>query len=370
MPARTRSTKTPTFGIMALYWNDRKQLEERVYFAKLIRAAEAQGMNAFVFTPEDVRGERILAHRYDTERKKWSRSLLPFPDVIYDRCRYQATPRFRQLQQFRAKYPNLLYMNRPMANKWGIYQVLSRDPDLRKHLPDTVMVKRSSDVLPLLKRHGMIYTKPINGTGGRGILCIEKLGSGSYRVQGRNLQRRILHPRTCNAVQIRRIVAKSARKGNYLAQQGIDIRLSNGRVHDFRVLVQKDGQGTWQFTGGAARIGASGSITSNLHGGGRAMAMETLLEKRFGDGTKRQGIEREVEQFSFQVVQELERKYRDICEIALDLAIDRTGHIWLLEINPKPAREVFARVGKRTAYQTAVQRPIEYAKWLYAQRRG
>ena len=355
---------------MALYVTEGRKLEERAYFARLIDQAEKMGMRAFVFTPEDVRGREILGHFYNPAAKAWRRKLTPFPDVVYDRCRYQPTPRFRQLQRFRLKYPHLLYTNRPMANKWVIYQLLSQNRGLSRYLPETVLLRSSGDALDLLGRYRMIYAKPINGTGGRGVLRIEKLANGGYRVMGRDRHRKILKPRTCSAAQLLPLLRKLAQEGDYLAQRGIETRLANGRVHDFRVLVQKNGQGQWQLTGGAARVGPSGSITSNLHGGGSAAAMDRLLELRFGDASRVRAIQREVEQLCYDILRELEKKYTELCEMAFDLAIDRNGRIWLLELNPKPSREVFRRLGQTATYALAIRRPLEYARWVYQHRRN
>ncbi|MNN95053.1 Endospore coat-associated protein YheD [compost metagenome] len=59
-----------------------------------------------------------------------------------------------------------------------------------------------------------------------------------------------------------------------------------------------------------------------------------------------------------------------MCELALDIAIDERGKVWLLEINPKPAREVFARIGNKDIYQKAIERPLEYALYLYKRQNG
>ncbi|MFD2876560.1 YheC/YheD family protein [Paenibacillus rhizoplanae] len=39
--------------------------------------------------------------------------------------------------------------------------------------------------------------------------------------------------------------------------------------------------------------------------------------------------------------------------------------IYVLEVNPKPAREVFARSGDNSTYHKALVRPLEYAMWVY-----
>ena len=65
---------------------------------------------------------------------------------------------------------------------------------------------------------------------------------------------------------------------------------------------------------------------------------------------------------------ELERSYGRLCELALDLAVDRSGDVWLIEINPKPGRNIFLQIQDYDAYRTAVTRPLEYALWLHSKK--
>jgi len=364
--------KTPLLGIMALYMNNRKQLEERKFFAKLIAVGHKMGISAYVFTPEDVDGRQrqILAHCYDLNRGTWYRKTMPFPDVVFDRCRYQATPRFQQLRRFRAKYPNLLYMNRPMANKWAVYRDLREHDSIARYLPETELFQSVEQLKEFLDRKTSVYLKPINGTGGRGILRVEKLGPHQYLVQGRDAKRRILSAKKAGPLLLKQMLSDLCKEKKYLIQEGIDTRLSNGRVHDFRALVQKNGSGEWRLTGVAARIGPSGSVTSNLHGGGRAVRMDALLRSRFGKASTVQEIQEDMEQLCLKVAKELNRKYGALCELALDIAVDRRAGVWLLEVNPKPAREVFARIGDKLTYLRAIRRPLEYALWLYRHKRS
>lgn len=359
----------PLLGIMALYWNNQGRLEERNFFSKLIVQGRKMGLDAFVFTPQDVDSDnkRIKAHCYEPSGR-WVRRWMRFPDIVFDRCRYQPTERFQQLRRFRAKYPNLLYMNRPMANKWIIHQVLSRSRSVSGYLPQTKLFTKHQDLIDLLRVKTTAYLKPINGTGGRGVMRISAVGSRTYTVQGRGLNRKILRSRTVSGVALDHMLAGIRKQGKYLLQEGLDTRLANGRVHDFRALVQKDGSGVWRLTGIAGRIGPTGSITSNLHGGGRAAKFEALLRMRFKSEEKVRSIRRAVNEACINIVKELEASYKDLCEMALDLAIDRNGRIWLIETNPKPAREVFAKIGEMDTYLTAIKRPLDYAKWLLQQK--
>nr|WP_240353883.1 YheC/YheD family protein [Cohnella algarum] len=359
-------------GILTLYLNDKKTLEERAVYEKMISAGQQLGLNVFVFTPEDVeeRTNRIHAMIYDPESRSWQRKWVRFPHMIYDRCRIQRSKRFEKLLSFRRKYGHLTFLNRPLRNKWTVYRTLAKVSAFQKHLPATRLYEASDDVLQLLRKFSLVYLKPINGTGGRGILRIERAG-GKLLVQGRDHRRRIIEPKRITREQLATTLRTwSATGDKYIAQQGLHIKLPNGRVHDYRMLVQKNGSGEWEVTGCAGRIGPARSITSNLHGGGEAAPMNRLLRQWVASETEAAQIRRTAETLGIEVARHLETSYGALCELALDLAIDRNGRVWLLEVNPKPAREVFIRAGERTVYRQAIVRPLEYALWLYARKRA
>ncbi|GAB6988463.1 YheC/YheD family endospore coat-associated protein [Paenibacillus pini] len=360
----------PVLGILTLYLNDRKHLEEKPVYQKMISEGKKIGLDVFVFTPADVdhNKKKIYALEYDPTESIWTRKWRSFPNMIYDRCRIQKSSRFKQLLQFRSRYRHLLFLNRPLRNKWTIHEVMSHKSEFRPFLPETRFYSSLSDVYAMLKNHTVIYVKPINGTGGRGILRIEKLKAPSqYVIQGRNQKREIITPRKLHASRLGSVLNSWKLNDSYIVQEGISIELPDGRVHDYRMLVQKNKEGIWQFTGMAGRIGAPRSVTSNLHGGGKAVPADTLLEKWITDPTKRKQVSLKAEKFGLETAAYLEKTYGALCELALDLAINKYGDIYLLEVNPKPAREVFSQSGEAETYRDAIVRPMEYALWLYQQ---
>ncbi|MFF2480623.1 YheC/YheD family protein [Paenibacillus sp. NPDC058071] len=363
----------PVLGILTLYMNENGHLEERDIYRKMTLAGRKLGLQVIVFTPKDVNYQlnRIHAMYYDLESRSWSRKWTSFPNMIFDRCRIQRTYRFEQLKRFRSKYGHLTFLNRPLRNKYTIHRILSKDERFKSYMPATRMVEDSKDVVEMIRKYPLLYLKPINGTGGRGILRIERKQGGSLLIQGRDQDRRIISPRRLSASSLSGYLASwNLKSVRYLAQQGIQLKLPSGRVHDYRMLVQKNGEGEWKMTGCAGRIGASGSVTSNLHGGGQAISMAKLLKQWIGDDQRVAEITAEAERFGVGVAQYLELCYGRLCELALDLAIDHKGRIWMLEVNPKPAREVFAQAGETDAYRNAIIRPLEYAVWLHKQRKG
>jgi glutathione synthase/RimK-type ligase-like ATP-grasp enzyme len=362
----------PTLGILTLYLNENKVLEERSVYEKMIAAGRRIGLNVFVFTPQDVEDSsgRIFAMVYQTETKSWSRRWVRLPQVIYDRCRIQRSSRFQQLLAFRKRYSHLTFLNRPLRNKWTIYRTLSRVTAFRPHLPMTRLYHSTEDVVTLLKKFQTLYLKPINGTGGRGILRIDRQRDGMLLLQGRNHSRSIVQPRRISRNSLSSTLSSWDMHGDrYIVQQGLNIKLPSGRIHDYRMLVQKNSTGVWEVTGCAGRVGPLHSITSNLHGGGQAVSMNSLLRQWVSSDVTLSHIRETAETFAIKVARHLEATYGALCELALDLAIDRSGHVWLIEVNPKPSREVFWQAGEREVYRKAIVRPIEYGLWLYHQRK-
>ncbi|WP_169732300.1 YheC/YheD family protein [Cohnella thermotolerans] len=362
----------PVLGILTLYLNDNKALEEKSVYAKMTAAGAKMGLSVVVFTPEDVEESsgRVNALIYRADSRTWKRRLIRMPGLIYDRCRIQRSKRFEKLLAFRKKYAHLAFLNRPLRNKWTVYRTLAKVNAFRNHLPATRLYASPSDVTAMLGKHSLLYLKPINGTGGRGILRIEKRKNGTLLLQGRNHDRRIVEPRIVTRTQLSEAIRTWVMRGDrYIVQQGLHIRLPSGRVHDYRMLVQKNGAGEWEVTGCAGRVGPPRSITSNLHGGGTAASMNALLKQWVGSEAKIAQIRQTAEGLGLSVARYLESAFDTLCELALDLAIDRNGRVWLLEVNPKPAREVFIQAGERDVYNRAITRPLEYALWLYRRKR-
>ena len=358
----------PVLGILTLYLNEKKHLEERPIYQRMIAASHKLGMQTFVFTPQDVDSNKkqIYGMFYNPKSRTWTREWTSFPHLIFDRCRIQNTYRFKELLKFRARYNALHFLNRPLRNKWTIHQVLCNHPIIKPHLPFTKLYSSANDVHLLMKKERLVFLKPINGTGGRGILRIERLaGAKRYDIQGRDHRRQIISPQRIQPSLLASKLSSWNAKDRYILQQGIAIKLPNGRVHDYRLLVQKDGSGEWTVTGCAGRVGPLRSVTSNLHGGGEAVPMMKLLNEWIEDPEKIKMVKEKMETLGIETAKFLEEKYGALCELALDIAIDRSGHVWLLEVNPKPAREVFAKAGEKDTYNLAIIKPIEYAYFVY-----
>ncbi len=354
----------PCIGILT--WREGTRFAEPAYFRRLIREGRELGATVFLFSPPDASlAKRLIRGFVPAQGGGWVSRRFPLPDVVIDRFRFMRSPAFREYVAFR-KQNGLLYANNRLANKWRVHQVLEQDERMRRWLPETHLYNRSK-LREMLMRHRLLYVKPSNGTGGRDVLRIERK-DGAYHLLGRDKLRgrRVRQLRSVHALLD--WVSRWATGDKFIVQQGLYLDLVPDRAVDIRLLIQKNSLGQWSVTGAGVRIGGRQSSTSNLHGGGKPVPAGAFLTGRFGQ--QRAGaILHECHELAEQTAQTIEKHYGRMIELGLDIGVDVDGRVWLIEVNPKPGREIFRQMGQMQRYRQAIRRPLEYALYLAARGR-
>ncbi|MGD8190820.1 YheC/YheD family protein [Brevibacillus ginsengisoli] len=347
----------PIIGILT--WRQDRRFQEPVYFRRLIQAGKELGATVFLFSHQDAKlGTRQVRGFVPKAGGGWESRLFPWPHVVIDRCRKRETGYL----PFRKK-PLFTYANSTYTNKWNATQLFLQDETVRKWLPDTYAYQAET-LRKMVTKHPIVYVKPGNGTGGRSILKVAKNEQG-YTLLGRsrNLVKTSNRFQTTGALIAyvnQWVKREQIRNGNFMIQQGVNLELMPHRVVDTRLLIQKNSEGKWDITGMGVRIGGSNSSTSNLHGGGKAANFEQFMTERFGKEQTRL-IQAECHELAYNVVHSIEKKFGRMMEFGLDIGIDVNGRVWLIEVNPKPGREIFREMGQMKLYQTSIRRPLEYA---------
>ncbi|MDN9008985.1 YheC/YheD family protein [Brevibacillus laterosporus] len=350
--------------IGVLTWRSGRTFAEPGYFKKLFQASKRLGVILYLFSPQDVDEKAKLVQGFFWSREKgWLSKRFPWPDVVIDRYRYRSDQAFKKYLDFR-KRNHMHYANNRLANKWKVHQVLSAEPSMVKWLPETYLYTEER-IAKLLGSYSLVYIKPVNGTGGRGIVKVERVGN-HYELLGRNDQRKKIKASCKTLIETTKWLDTWKRKDKWIVQQGLHIELLPARSVDVRLLIQKEQTGVWDVTGMGVRIGPIHSATSNLHGGGQAKELASFLESLFG-AERAQMIKKECHQLAKRTALTVERHFGRMMELALDIGIDVNGFIWLIEVNPKPGREIFRELGQMKTYQQAIERPIQYAKYLASQ---
>ncbi len=346
-----------------------KYFEESNYFRQLAQEGNKMGIDTFVFGPANVnrKDKRIHGFQYNFLTNKWGRKWFPYPDIAIDRYRNMRPHALPVLIAFRKEklFPFTAFR---LANKLNLYTSLMKEEKMRKWLPDTVKYTDVHSVVNMLKTHPTVFVKPARGTGGISILRVKRATNG-FVLNGRDKRRRYTHHQVQTAVQMAPLLQEWIGDSLYIVQQGIPLPQVNGRVYDFRILIQKTEMGQWDITGTSARLGPKKSVTSNIHGGGEAVPPEKLLALSFST-EKTKEIIAELETLAYTTAQTCEVQYGKMMELGLDVGIDEKGHPWIIEVNTKPGRSVFKKMGQLDKATQVIQRPLKYALYLLKQKQS
>ncbi|HSW10905.1 MAG TPA: YheC/YheD family protein [Bacillota bacterium] len=330
---------------------------QAAFIRELMEAATSLGIFLYAFSPADVRWarRRIKGYRYG-EHGVWRTGPCPYPDVLWDRGFFSGAAHRRYWHtrgRLLAARPGMKIVNAIFGNKWRVHRLLRRHPEVSQHLPHTLWCRGPAGIVSMVRRHGTAYLKPVAGAKGRGIMRVQRLASGRFRFQTAS--------RTCFG-SLRAVAARAWKRAGrrYLVQQGIDLASPFGQPGDLRLVVQKDGRGTWQVTGGAMRVAAAGRITSNLHRGGHAVALEDAVRRMVGEGRYGSALAA-ANRLALDVARIVEAAAGPSGEMGIDLAMDRSGRIWFLETNSKLARTVFLQLGQTEVRRKSIVRPLIWA---------
>ncbi|WP_373231438.1 YheC/YheD family protein [Cohnella sp.] len=315
-------------------------------FVDLIRTGQTMGIITYVVTVKDLKlhTPSVLGFTYRKDDETWVRGSFPRPNIIYNRIPQredERLPRVKRKLAALSKQPGVRLFNRRFFNKWSLFQWLNENKATKPFIPETKKLTNPAVLGNLLKRHRLLYLKPVRGKAGVGIMTVkvqpekqlpfrlqiqEEIGSRTYRCSTMN--------RLWN-----RVIKQSAVLGEpYIAQQGITLAVVNRRPFDLRALVQKNGAGHWELSGIGARVAGDSSITTHVPRGGYIDDPEKLLVSVFGQ-EKTEKVLSKVRKTTITLARQIERSahYR-LCEMSMDLGVDEKGHVWFFEANSKPMK--------------------------------
>ncbi|MBB6672329.1 YheC/YheD family endospore coat-associated protein [Cohnella nanjingensis] len=347
---------------------------EAFFVRRLLEAAARHGLDAFAFDPSTWDGaQRTVQGWRRSPEGGWLRAEARAPEVLYDRAwpdGAAARYRYREgLYRMRSD-GRFTLLNGRLPGKAEVQRALSRCEDVRAILPPSARYRGPASLSGWLQSQGeSAFLKPSHGSQGRRVMAVTRQREAdAIAMTGRDAANRpFRYDRMEQGEALRRIDRWIGRRA-YLMQPLLDLRSVKGEPYDLRVLMQKDGSGRWTRTGTAVRCGLIGSVTANLHGGGRAKNADDYLSALFGEAASAELLQ-DVERVSFAVVARLEHLYGRFAELGLDYGIDRDRRIWFLEANTKPGRAAMTCAGP-AAVQLAADRPLAYARYILLRSSG
>jgi hypothetical protein len=317
------------------------------------------------FSINDIDWKNKLVNSFVWSNSEWVNCTLPLPKVIYDRnvevnCRRESIKLRKKLD---SRYQVINSM--PKIGKLETVEALSTNSELIGIVPKTVPYYSNADISDALQKYKRIYLKPDILGKGKGIFRIGKKTNGNYVIEYRTKTRNhVLNSPDLNVLDDL-MSDYSAMGGGYLIQEEIDKALYKGNPFDFRLLYQKDWKGTWQPSGIAVRMGAPGSIITSPRSGGEVEELSTVLKEEFGeDTTTKGGLYENIIKYGREICLTIDKELGDCVELGLDMTIDTSRKIWVIEVNGKPLKVSLSWLEDDALTLRCNKRPIEYAVYL------
>ncbi|WP_211746519.1 YheC/YheD family protein [Paenibacillus sp. Marseille-Q4541] len=218
-------------------------------------------------------------------------------------------------------------MDRTIGSKWIKTEVLQKNPFIANHIPETAIFSEQH-LKTMLEKHKMVFVKPIHGGGGNGVIRVKKEGEKySYT--------KMAHTSSFSSYgAMYRSLMSIKLKRKYLIQQGIVLARIDGRPIDYRVkFVKKENQ--WTFTAMLGRLARPGLVITNVCKGGTLLKCRVALRRSLPHihaKTKQQ----EMRGLTRTCTVLLEEEFPGIGQLGFDYGLDRSGKIWILEVNTRP----------------------------------
>lgn len=309
-------------------------------FIDLAETGKKLGGLVCVIPCEEIDWEKRTVTGYlpSVGSSRWKKQTLPIPDVIYNRIpnrQLENRPDVRQTLNRLSLLPNVTLFNNGFFNKWELYQILSRYPQLAGLLPETLSLESAGALAKLAEKHPILYLKPVDGKAGKGIMRLEKNDEG-YRLKYLD-KNNLRSAQFSNVPEMWKMVKKLLENQAYLVQQGIRLAKYQGSIFDVRLLAQKNGSGAWEVAGIGIRVAGKGKITTHVPRGGRIADPRGVLGSVFG-GKKTEQLLKEARKIAIQIVSCLEEQFGHLGEASMDLGVDEQGKFWFFEANAKPMK--------------------------------
>ncbi|MCU5409074.1 YheC/YheD family protein [Bacillus cereus] len=307
-----------------LHHRDNPNIIKKTYAYAAV--AKAEGLTFFYFTlgKVNIKTEKILGKVY--ENGTWIEKEFSFPDVIYN-----ASNRVSDKNQYIFDYlhDRIPFTSYSVGNKLSVYNRIKRMEKFKQHLIPFYGLTDGNKFFDMIDCYGKVIIKPTSGNKGKGIIFIEQHGM-YYRI---NESKQVT---TMDKKQLLSFVSHKIQEKGYIVQQFISCQMKSGNVYDFRLHVQRNGEGNWVITSIYPRIGPLGSIVSNMGSGGYSTYLDVFLKTEFDKNWY--NIQRDLEQFAINFSNCFNSLYEDVLfdELGIDVGIDNNQKLWLFEVNWRP----------------------------------
>lgn len=337
-----------------------------LFCKELAEACQAQGAMACVFTPEHLESSFSPLTAWVYHNRSWKKTQVPIPQIINNRLTTRKSENKACVQQFmhevKTKHNGAIF-NEKFLDKTEVFDALKKDASLGRFLPESHALRNYATLKSMCAKYAVVFLKPARGSLGKGIIRITKLNDHNYQtlVTTVNGTKRQHYTRLAKLFST---ISGKLSNNRYQIQQGLSLMENSGRPVDFRALVQKNATGKWTLTSIVARTASNQQFVSNLARGGTLSTVKDAMIRSNLTANAKQDMYSKLKQASLQIAQGIDTQIpAHFGELGIDLAVDQSGRIWLLEVNSKPSKNDNTPLHDNKT-RPSVRKMIEYAKYL------
>lgn len=336
-----------------------------MFCREMVGACLKQGAYAYFFTPDHIGSDpgHVQGWIY---HDGWRKAELPAADVFYNRLTSRKLENKPSVQHFmkevKSRYGSQFF-NEKFLDKTEVFDALKSDSNLLRYLPESHLFRNYAMLKTMCTRYPVVFLKPIRGSLGKGIIRISRNNDGTYQT----LTTQVGGTRKQSFDSLTKLFSSLSGKmktTRYQIQQGLTLIDLSGRPVDFRALVQKNKLGKWEITSIVARIAGTQHFVSNLARGGTLSTVKDAVAKTTLSSDAKTKSALRLKKAALEIAQGIEDKIpAHFGELGIDLAMDISGKIWLIEVNSKPSKNDNTPLASGKI-RPSVKRMLDYATYL------
>jgi hypothetical protein len=308
------------------------------------------GAKIFSFTRRDINWSKKIITGMYLSNQELSMGKFEFPDVIYNRCFSHSSIMAKKIEAIIGSDKFFNCINR--FDKWDVYKAL-RKTSLKPFLPKTYLFQ-TSKLSSNLNRHKEVFIKPCLGFKGKGIYQIKTDESGNKSLYYNCLNDYETFKDNYSLMyKIHELVGDE----KYIVQEAIPtLIIDNDRCFDIRILLQKNITGQWKISEELSRVSLANYFVTNF-----CYEVRSPIYILKQTSLNASSIMEKVYRLSLKTSEIMDSKFGLLGEISVDFCIDPSGNLYIIEVNGKPDKSLFLKLGNKKVINTIYKRPIEYA---------
>ena len=332
---------------------------------ELVKACQKQGAHVYFFTPDHITSNpgQVQGWIYD---EGWRRTTMPCADVVNNRLTSRKLENKPSVQHFMKEVKSLYgthVFNEKFLDKNEVFDALRSDVSLHRYMPESHLLTGFKVLKQMCSQYPVVFLKPVRGSLGKGIIRVSRLPDGGYQALSTTVggTRKQVYP---NLTKLFNAISGKMKSTKYQIQQGLTLIECGKRPVDFRALVQKNTTGAWSITSIVARIAGSNHYVSNLARGGSLSPVMDAVNKSSLTSAAKSTANLKLQRAALEIAKGIEKCIpAHFGELGIDLAMDQTGRVWLLEVNSKPSKNDNTPLNEQKI-RPSVRQLVQYCGYL------